>query len=47
MEAFAARTQDWADIETIVLPQSDLDRNYIFERSTPLADAKQTRSLVQ
>lgn len=40
MKAFADRTRDWADIETVLIKQDNLDWNYIYEHLTPLAELK-------
>lgn len=41
LKAFADRTRDWADIETILTRQGgSLDRGFITEQLTPLCDLK-------
>ena len=41
LKAFAGRTQDWADVERIVVRQTGkLDWNYIHEQLRPLAELK-------
>jgi predicted nucleotidyltransferase len=39
-KAFADRTRDWADIESVVQKQLTLDWNYILEQLTPLVELK-------
>ncbi len=40
-KAFAARSQDWADIENIILVQQKLDWKYINEQLAPLVELKE------
>ncbi len=40
-KAFAARLQDWADIENILTVQKNLDWFYILEQLTPLVELKE------
>lgn len=40
-KAFADRTRDWADIESIVQKQLTLDWNYVLEQLTPLVELKE------
>jgi hypothetical protein len=40
-KAFADRTQDWADIENILIVQEKLDWKYIFEQLAPLVELKE------
>lgn len=40
-KAFAARSQDWADVENILSVQKKLDWNYIFEQLAPLVELKE------
>lgn len=47
LKAFAARTQDWADVESIARRQRGaLDATYIMERLKPLAKAKETPDIL-
>jgi hypothetical protein len=47
MKAFAARPQDWIDIEGVLIRQrAQLDWSYIYENLTPLAELKETPALV-
>jgi hypothetical protein len=39
-KAFADRTRDWADIESVVQKQLTLDWDYIWEQLTPLVELK-------
>ena len=42
LKAFADRTRDWADIETVLARQgSSLDRDYIIGQLSPLCDLKE------
>lgn len=48
MKAFAARTQDWADVEGIVLRQEkSLDTKAILKRLAPLAEAKDAPEILE
>ena len=40
-KAFAARSQDWVDIENILIVQPKLDWNYIFDQLAPLVELKE------
>lgn len=40
LKAFADRTRDWADIETVVIKQKNLDWNYISLQLSPLVELK-------
>jgi predicted nucleotidyltransferase len=40
MKAFADRTRDWADIESVVQKQLTLDWTYIYEQLEPLVELK-------
>jgi len=47
MKAFAARPQDWIDIEGVLIrQQAKLDWVYIYENLTPLAELKENPTLV-
>jgi len=47
MKAFAARPQDWIDVEGILIRQRvKLDWDYIYANLTPLAELKENPSLV-
>jgi len=47
LKAFADRPVDWADIEGIIARSGDrLDRKYILENITPLAEAKETPQII-
>lgn len=41
MKAFADRKRDWADIESILIKQQNLDWNYIFDQLVPLVELKE------
>jgi len=45
-KAFANRTQDWADIETIAIKQSRLDRAYIMKHLVPMCDLKEEPEII-
>ena len=45
-KTFANRTKDWADVESVVTRQSDLEWKYIFEQLKPLADLKDAPEIV-
>jgi hypothetical protein len=48
LKAFADRNRDWADIETILIRQSDsLDRDYITEYLTPLCELKEEPQIIE
>ena len=40
-KAFADRSKDWGDIESVVTRQSNLEWDYIFEQLEPLVDLKE------
>lgn len=40
LKAFADRTRDWADIETVVIKQEKLDWNYVYRQLAPLVELK-------
>lgn len=47
MKAFANRTQDWADVESIILKQrGKLDRLYIEENLEPLCELKESPEIL-
>ena len=47
MKAFAARPQDWIDIEGILIRQHGrLDWSYVYANLEPLAELKENRGLV-
>lgn len=47
MKAFAARPQDWIDVEGILIrQQTKLDWHYVYSNLEPLADLKETPELV-
>lgn len=47
LKAFAGRSQDWADVERIIVRQTGkLDWNYIFEQWRPLAELKEWPTIV-
>lgn len=41
MKSFADRKRDWADIESVLIKQQNLDWNYIFEQLVPLVELKE------
>lgn len=45
-KAFAARSQDWADIENILIVQRNLDWNYINEQLAPLVELKEEPEII-
>lgn len=45
-KAFADRTKDWADVESVVMRQSVLEWEYIFEQLKPLAELKDEPEIV-
>ncbi|MGI8470451.1 MAG: nucleotidyl transferase AbiEii/AbiGii toxin family protein [Pyrinomonadaceae bacterium] len=45
-KAFAARSQDWADIENILSVQTKLDWNYINEQLAPLVELKEAPEIL-
>jgi hypothetical protein len=48
LKAFADRNRDWADIETILIRQSNsLDRDYITEYLTPLCELKEEPQIIE
>ena len=46
-KAFADRLQDWADIQSIILVQSELDWKYIYKQLTPLVELKEAPEILQ
>ncbi len=47
LKAFADRTRDWADIETIVIKQEKLEWDYIYAQLTPLVELKEAPEILQ
>jgi len=48
MKAFANRPRDWVDIQTVIdRSQGKLDKAYILQRLTPLAEIKSAPEIVQ
>lgn len=48
MKAFAARPQDWVDVDSVIARQGErLDRGAVIERLAPLAELKEQPELVQ
>lgn len=47
LKAFADRTRDWADIETIIIKQEKLEWNYIYAQLTPLVKLKEEPEILQ
>jgi len=47
LKAFADRTRDWADIETIVIKQKKLEWNYIYAQLTPLIELKEAPEILR
>lgn len=45
-KAFADRTKDWADVESVVTRQSDLEWDYIFEQLNPLVELKEAPEIL-
>ncbi|MCX8044997.1 MAG: nucleotidyl transferase AbiEii/AbiGii toxin family protein [Desulfobacterota bacterium] len=45
-KAFANRTQDWADIETIAVKQGRLDLAYIMKHLVPMCDLKEEPEII-
>lgn len=41
LKAFADRMKDWSDIQTVLIKQTKLDWNYIFEQLAPLVELKE------
>ncbi len=46
LKAFADRSKDWMDIESILLRQSYLDQDYIFTKLEPLVAAKESIEII-
>lgn len=47
LKAFASRTQDWADIEKVIVRQTGfLDWSYIYQQLRPLAELKDSPELM-
>jgi hypothetical protein len=40
MKAFAGRSKDWGDLESVVIRQEELDWGYVYSELEPLAEAK-------
>jgi len=47
MKAFAARPRDWLDAESIVVRQTNLDKDYIIEHLTDLCELKESPDILQ
>lgn len=47
LKAFADRTRNWADIETVVTRQENLDWNYIYLQLTPLVEIKDAPEILE
>ena len=46
LKAFADRTKDWMDVESIILRQgNNLDMDYVFRQLSPLCDLKGARDI--
>ena len=46
LKSFAARPQDWIDVQNVITRQASLDWDYILPRLTELADLKEEPQLV-
>lgn len=47
LKAFAARAQDWLDVEGIIVRQGEkLDRDYILQQLTPLCQVKESPEII-
>lgn len=47
-KAFANRTRDWADIESIIIKQKQkIETDYVFENLKPLTEAKEAPDIIQ
>jgi hypothetical protein len=46
MKAFADRKRDWADIESVLIKQKNLEWNYIFEHLEPLVELKEEPAIL-
>ena len=46
LKAFANRGKDWSDVESVIIKQSNLDWNYIFEQLTPLVELKEAPEIL-
>lgn len=46
-KAFANRTKDWADVESVVIRQSELEWENIFEQLQPLVDLKEAPEIIE
>jgi hypothetical protein len=47
MKAFAARPRDWLDIESVLVRQTSLDKNYILRHLTDLCVLKEAPDILE
>jgi hypothetical protein len=47
LKAFASRSQDWVDIETVIIKQQELDWDYIIENLTALTELLHSRDALK
>lgn len=45
-KAFAERTKDWADVESIVIRQVKIDWDYVYKNLAPLAEIKYSPEII-